>query len=101
MNSRNINFQKQAYIHLIETYCKYGYDISDMMHPTYKRISVSKCIDICNELVIEHNYSSGIIEDEYDYKNFLHQFTQYSSYGLDDRDQSSFLEKVRSNIKVD
>tara|TARA_R110002074_G_scaffold116434_4_gene247861 strand:- start:180 stop:491 length:312 start_codon:yes stop_codon:yes gene_type:complete len=100
MKSRNINFQKQAYIHLVETYCRYGYDISDMMHPTYKRISVRKCIDICNELFIKHNYSNGIIEREEDYKTFLSvDCTFYSSYGLDDRDQDSFFKEVRSNIK--
>ena len=100
MKSPNIKFQKKAYIHLVETYCRYGYDISDMMHPTYKRISVRKCIDICNELFIEHNYTSGIIESEESYQNFLnHDCMFYSSYGLDDRDQDSFFKEVRSNIK--
>ena len=65
-----------------------------------KRISVRKCIDICNELFIEHNYPNGIIESEEDYKTFLSvDCTFYSSYGLDDRDQDSFFKEVRSNIK--
>ena len=34
----NIKTTKKAYVKLIETYVRYGYDISDILNPTYKNI---------------------------------------------------------------
>jgi hypothetical protein len=46
---------KRAYIKLIETYAMNGYDISDMLNPTYKNIDAQKCIDISNQILEESN----------------------------------------------
>jgi hypothetical protein len=32
-----------------------GYDISDMLNPTYKNIDAQKCIDISNQILEESN----------------------------------------------
>lgn len=45
---------KKAYIKLVETSVKYGYDISDLLHPTYKYINAQSCLDIANVLIEKH-----------------------------------------------
>ena len=44
---------KKAYVKLIETYARNGYDISDLLNPTYKNIDAQKCLDLCNQMTEE------------------------------------------------
>ena len=50
----NLKTTKKAYVKLIETYVRYGYDISELLNPTYKNIDGQKCIDLVNNLTKEH-----------------------------------------------
>ena len=50
----NIKTTKKAYVKLIETYVRYGYDISDFLNPTYKNIDAQKCVDLINQTTQEH-----------------------------------------------
>jgi len=50
----NLKTTKKAYVKLIETYVRYGYDISELLNPTYKNIDGQKCIDLINNLTKEH-----------------------------------------------
>ena len=44
------SIKKRAYVRLVETFAMNGYDISDMLHPTYKNIDAQKCVDMINEV---------------------------------------------------
>lgn len=50
----NTQLIKRAYVKLLETYVRYGYDIADMLHPTYKNISAQMCLDVANSIVEDH-----------------------------------------------
>jgi|TARA_R110000824_G_C14880702_1_gene643345 outer membrane protein assembly factor BamA len=50
----NLKTIKKVYVKLIETYARYGYDISELLNPTYKKIDAYKCVNIINELIEEH-----------------------------------------------
>ena len=50
----NIKTIKKVYVKLVETYARYGYDIGGLLNPTYKNIDPSKCVDIINELIEDH-----------------------------------------------
>jgi hypothetical protein len=45
----NLKTIKKVYVKLIETYARYGYDISELLNPTYKKIYAYKCVNIINE----------------------------------------------------
>jgi hypothetical protein len=57
---------KKSYLKLIETMVMHGYDISDMLNPTYKNIDAQKCLDYANE-ILEDNYG----KDYWDYEEKL------------------------------
>jgi len=47
----NTKITKKVYVRLIETYVRYGYDISELLNPTYKNIDAQKCLDLINEAI--------------------------------------------------
>jgi hypothetical protein len=51
----NLKVTKRAYVKMVETYAMNGYDISDLLNPTYKNIDAQKCVDIVNHILEEHN----------------------------------------------
>jgi hypothetical protein len=46
--------KKLAYVTYVETLVKYGYDISDFLNPTFKKICPQKCVDLANEIIEDH-----------------------------------------------
>ena len=58
--------KKKAYVQVVMAYVRYGYDISDMFHPTYKNIDVQKCIDVVNKLEATHE-----ADDYYEFEQEL------------------------------
>ena len=46
--------KKIAYVTYLETLVRYGYDITDFLNPTFKRICPQKCIDLANETIEDH-----------------------------------------------
>ena len=47
----NTKITKKVYVRLIETYVRYGYDISELLNPTYKNIDAQKCLDFINQAI--------------------------------------------------
>lgn len=45
---------KRIYIQLVETYIKFGYDISDMFHPVYKNLSIEGMKAVIQRLHDQH-----------------------------------------------
>ena len=50
---------KRVYCELIAHLCRFGYDISDMLNPTYKQISVDGCINMMNKITLDHEGNFG------------------------------------------
>lgn len=69
----NLKLTKRAYVKMVETYAMNGYDISDLLNPTYKNIDAQKCVDIVNRILEEHNdddywdYEEKLTLDEFKY----------------------------------
>tara|TARA_B110000014_G_C19901075_1_gene466211 strand:- start:487 stop:681 length:195 start_codon:yes stop_codon:yes gene_type:complete len=51
----NLKTKKKVYVKYIETLVRFGYDISDLLNPTYKNIDAQRCIDVCNMMISRHD----------------------------------------------
>ena len=47
--------KKRIYVQLIETYVRFGYDISDMLNPTYKNLSIEGMRSVIQRLHDQHD----------------------------------------------
>jgi len=73
----NTRITKAAYIVLVETYVRYGYDISDMLNPTYKWIDAQKCLDVANSLIENHEGEDWWqYENKYTLENITYRLTE-------------------------
>ena len=55
----NTKVTKRVYCDLIAHLVRWGYDISDMLHPTYKTICADKCIEYMNKITLDHEEDFG------------------------------------------
>lgn len=56
---------KKAYVKLVETLAMNGYDISNMLNPTYKNIDSQKCLDLANQIFRDHNRMVNETEEDF------------------------------------
>jgi hypothetical protein len=66
--------KKKVYVTLLENLVRYGYDISEWLHPTYKNLDAQKCIDYINELQADHESKDYF---EYEEKLTLEQLNKF------------------------